>query len=368
VSSESALYPDSSIRDLSGGRSARAIADLVRRFVHARRGVSRAAVVEWVLQFVDEADSAEGVARISSVIDLLCELKDIGYGTVRGEPVLVALLERRVALPDGRVIALGDHGLHGAADSGFLFPDVAGQATESLIETLRTIEEPVLLCDHGSLVADGRWVPDDPMPAALRKALALSGAFDPFEQTWSLGEETASFLNEWFNLTPPESSSLKMESHDESQLRVAQAPADTRMLVEAGPGSGKTHAACERVISLVQDEGIAPSRIMLLSFTRIAVAELRERIARRLNDIPNVAALQIRTFDSFAARLLSSAGMGSSGGHDASIRAATRLLRSDMPRRWASRSTWPMKSRSPCGGCARCRASSVPFWQIEPDC
>lgn len=103
------------------------------------------------------------------------------------------------------------------------------------------------------------------------------------------------------------------------------------MLVEAGPGSGKTHVACDRVISLVQDEGIAPSRILLLSFTRIAVAELRDRIGRRLNEIPNVAALQIRTFDSFAARLLSSAGVGSSGGHDASIRAATRLLRSDDP-------------------------------------
>jgi hypothetical protein len=280
---------------------------------------------------VDDTDHVQAKARIDGVIDVLCEMKDIGYGTMRGEPVLVALPERRVALPDGKVIALGDHGLHGAADSGFLFPDVAGQANESLIEILRTIEEPVLLCGHGSLAADGRWVSDDPMPAALRKALTLSGAFDPFERRWSLSEETASFLNEWFNLTPPESSSLKMESPDESQLRVAQTPADTRMLVEAGPGSGKTHVACERIISLVQDEGIAPSRVLLLSFTRIAVAELRDRIGRRLNEIPNVAALQIRTFDSFAARLLSSAGVGSSGGHDASIRAAKRLLRSDNP-------------------------------------
>lgn len=331
MSSESALYPGPSIRDLSGGRSARAIADLVRRFVHARRGVSRAAVVEWVSQFVDETDSAEALARISYVIDLLCELKDIGYGTVRGEPVLVALPERHVALPDRRVIALGDHGHHGATDSGFLFPEVAGRATESLIEILGTSEEPVSLCGHRSLEANGHWIGDDPMPAALRKALTLGGAFDPFEQTWSITEETASFLNEWFNLTPPESSSAQVESPDESQLRVAQAPAGTRILVEAGPGSGKTHVACERVILLVQDEGIAPSRILLLSFTRIAVAELRDRIGRRLNEIPNVAALQIRTFDSFAAHLLAAAGMSSSGGHDASIRAATRLLRSDNP-------------------------------------
>lgn|GEM_PF-1031274 len=331
MSSESAHYPDLSVRDLSGGRSARAIADLVRRFVHARRGVSRAAVVEWVLQFVDEADSAEGVARISAVIDLLCELKDIGYGTVRGEPVLVALPERRVALPDGRVIGLGDHGHHSAAVSGFLFPEVEGRASERLIEILGTSQEPVSLCGLRSLAANGRWGGDDPMPPSLRKALVLGGAFDPFERTWSLTEETASFLNEWYNLTPSESSWTPTELPDQSQLRVAHAPAGTRMLVEAGPGSGKTHVGCERVISLIQDEGIAPSRILLLSFTRVAVAELRDRIGRRLNEVPNVAALQIRTFDSFAARLLSSAGVGSSGGHDASIRAATRLLRSDDP-------------------------------------
>lgn len=103
------------------------------------------------------------------------------------------------------------------------------------------------------------------------------------------------------------------------------------MAVEAGPGSGKTHVACERVIGLVQAEGLVPSRILLLSFTRIAVAELRARIAARLADAPHAAALQIRTFDSFAARLLSASGHGSSGGFDANVRAATQLLRSGDP-------------------------------------
>ncbi|MBL4557694.1 MAG: hypothetical protein JKP98_13085 [Rhodobacteraceae bacterium] len=112
---------------------------------------------------MDEVDSAEGVARISAVIDLLCELKDIGYGTVRGEPVLVALPERRLALPDGRVIGLGDHGHCSAADSGFLFPEVAGRPTESLIEILGTSQEPVSLYGHRSLAANGRWIGDDPM-------------------------------------------------------------------------------------------------------------------------------------------------------------------------------------------------------------
>lgn len=328
---EATLAPSPYAPDVPGDGSVRAIADLVRCIVHARRGLSRTEVVNWVSQFVDDMGHAEAAARIGGVIDVLCEVKDIGYGTIRGEPVLVALPERRVALPDGTVVALGDYGLSVGTGSERLFPEVAGDATESLVELLVSFYEPASLRGHRALEPVGRWAGDDPMPAALRKALSLCGAFDPVQQKWSISEENASFLNEWFSLALPDSPSIQMASSDESQLRVAQAPAGLRMVVEAGPGRGKTHVACERVISLVQVEGLAPSRILLLSFTRIAVAELRDRIGQRLHDMPNAAALQIRTFDSFAARLLASAGVGPSSGHDACIRAAARLMRSDNP-------------------------------------
>ena len=110
MTSESALALGLPIPDVPADGSISAIADLVRRIVHARRGLSRTEAVSWVSQFVDEPDSVEAAARIGGVIDALCELKDIGYGTMRGEPVLVALPERRIALPDGTVVALGDHG------------------------------------------------------------------------------------------------------------------------------------------------------------------------------------------------------------------------------------------------------------------
>ena len=328
--SESARAPGPSAPDVPRDGSIRAIADLVRRIVHARRGLSRTEVVNWVSQFVDDTDFLDVTARIDRVIDAMCELKDIGYGTMRGEPVLVALPERRVALPDGTVVALGDHGLSVGTRSERLFPEVTGGATNSLVEVLASFDEPVSLTGHRALVPIGGWTGDNPMPAALRRALSLSGAFDPVGQKWSISEENASFLNEWFGLTPLTTSSV-VGAPDQTQLRVAQAPARLRMVVEAGPGSGKTHVACERVISLVEGEGLAASRILLLSFTRIAVAELRDRIGRRLKELQSAAALQVRTFDSFAARLLASAGAGSSGGHDASIRSATRLMRSDNP-------------------------------------
>lgn len=307
-----------------------AIADLVRRIVHARRGLSRAEAVNWVVQFLDGMDQSQASTRVARVIDMLCELKDIGFGTIRDEPVLVSLPERRVSLPDGTLIALGDHGISAGIGSEKLFPEVTGDATESLVEVLALVDGPLSLFDHHAIEPIGHWTGNGTMPAALRRALSLCGTFDPVEQKWSISEENASFLNEWFGLASLKSSNLDSVP-DETQVRVAKAPGGLRMVVEAGPGSGKTHVACERVISLVETEGLAPSRILLLSFTRIAVAELRDRIGRRLGELPNITALQVRTFDSFAARLLANAGLTTTGGHDASIRAATKLMQSDNP-------------------------------------
>ena len=88
-------------------RSTAAIADLVRRIVHGRRGLSRNEVVNWVLQFVDHNDRIDATLHIGGVVDMLCDLKDIGHGTMHGEPVLVAVPERRVSLPDGKVVIPG---------------------------------------------------------------------------------------------------------------------------------------------------------------------------------------------------------------------------------------------------------------------
>jgi DNA helicase-2/ATP-dependent DNA helicase PcrA len=331
VNVEPAQNSGFSIPSGSGPRSRRAVADLVRRVVSARRGVSRIVVVEWVRQFVAGSDRSESAALVENVIDALCDLKDIGFGTTRGEPVLVALPERRVALPDGRVIALGDHRVESSAGSENLFPEVNEEATETLIDLLESFEDPVVLTGVPALSSKGRWTGQGEMAAALRRALTLSGVFDPSTLEWSTSAVNAAFLNEWFGLMDTVPSADTTSAPDASQLRVAKAAAGVRMVVEAGPGSGKTHAACERVISLVEDGGLAPSRILLLSFTRVAVAELRARITERLHNFPNVAALQIRTFDSFAARILAGSNAVFPGGYDASIRAAARLLRSGDP-------------------------------------
>jgi superfamily I DNA/RNA helicase/RecB family exonuclease len=54
------------------------------------------------------------------------------------------------------------------------------------------------------------------------------------------------------------------------------------LLVLAGPGTGKTTTIAEAVVERITRRGIDPSRILVLTFSRKAAGELRERITARL--------------------------------------------------------------------------------------
>ena len=54
------------------------------------------------------------------------------------------------------------------------------------------------------------------------------------------------------------------------------------VLVMAGPGSGKTRVLVDRVIRLLLD-GAEPSKIMCLTFTKAAAAEMSNRLFERLS-------------------------------------------------------------------------------------
>jgi exodeoxyribonuclease V beta subunit len=58
---------------------------------------------------------------------------------------------------------------------------------------------------------------------------------------------------------------------------------DGTTLVEASAGTGKTHAITLLVLRLVLERGLAPSEILVMTFTEAATAELRVRIRRRLH-------------------------------------------------------------------------------------
>jgi len=54
------------------------------------------------------------------------------------------------------------------------------------------------------------------------------------------------------------------------------------LLVLAGPGTGKTTTIVAAVADRIENRGISPERILVLTFSRKAAAELRERITARL--------------------------------------------------------------------------------------
>lgn len=68
----------------------------------------------------------------------------------------------------------------------------------------------------------------------------------------------------------------------QQQNRIIFAPANQDLLIVAGAGSGKTHAMTERIITLIKRDHIDPNRILGLTFTRKAAAELLSRVTKEV--------------------------------------------------------------------------------------
>lgn len=100
-----------------------------------------------------------------------------------------------------------------------------------------------------------------------------------------------------------------MFSHWEyvEQTRVIDAGVSERIIVNAGPGTGKTWSLIEKIIYLVNNLQVDPETIQVLCFSRAAVEEIKERMKQAIfsgrADI-KTNYVDIRTFDSFATQLL----------------------------------------------------------------
>jgi ATP-dependent helicase/nuclease subunit A len=82
------------------------------------------------------------------------------------------------------------------------------------------------------------------------------------------------------------------------------------LLLAAGAGSGKTSVLVERFVRAVREDGVAPGRILAITFTERAAGELRERVRARLLGLGErelareAEAANVGTFHGFCARLL----------------------------------------------------------------
>lgn len=169
------------------------------------------------------------------------------------------------------------------------------------------------------------------LPAQIRTAAALGGTPDDDALTsWRLPADLQQSLRTWLGEPPSTIELLKTTDADSEQDAIVVAPPEARLIVEAGPGSGKTHVAIERIRSLINAD-VAPTRIWMVSFTHAATGELRNRIAASLGDPRSAVELTISTLDSLASRLrrYGSSQIEASGDYEASIAEAARLIESD---------------------------------------
>ncbi|MFI0411146.1 ATP-dependent helicase [Actinomadura sp. 3N508] len=88
---------------------------------------------------------------------------------------------------------------------------------------------------------------------------------------------------------------------DEQQRRVVE-HAGGPMLVLAGPGTGKTTTIVEAVVDRIENRGVDPERVLVLTFSRKAAGELRQRITGRLQRTTRTPLAL--TFHSYAYALL----------------------------------------------------------------
>lgn len=116
---------------------------------------------------------------------------------------------------------------------------------------------------------------------------------------------------------------------DADQRAVIEADTDARLVVEAGPGTGKTAVACARLAHLINEEDIEASNTWMISFTRTAVAEIRARLHSNVGDAS--FAIRIATVNSHAWSIHSGHDPNArlTGSYEENITRVIELLKSD---------------------------------------
>lgn len=91
------------------------------------------------------------------------------------------------------------------------------------------------------------------------------------------------------------------------QREVIEAEVSRRMIINAGPGTGKTWTLIENIINLVDVQEVDPETILVLCFSKAAVEVVKNRLKKaadeeRVSEVINL--VDVRTFDSFASQVL----------------------------------------------------------------
>ncbi|MDB4780311.1 UvrD-helicase domain-containing protein [bacterium] len=125
---------------------------------------------------------------------------------------------------------------------------------------------------------------------------------------------------------------MQLPEYDLDQKSVIDAAPEDRLLVTAKPGTGKTAIASARVAKFLAEDLVPSSGILVVSFTRTAVFEIKARIQQQLDqselDVSDGA--DIRTIDSLAWYINDLADRETANDHEGNIRHARSCLEDDV--------------------------------------
>lgn len=314
------------------------VTDAVRQFVALSNAAQRCELEDWMAKLLSWLPhwQRDGSEFAQDMIEALLAVGAFGTGTSFGQRMVLPVPERAVMVPGIGAVSIGGSWVPDAAPA--LPRGVMRRSPGNLpaMDLKEAGAAPSMTSDAaheiGSLVLSARsgvrltnlsrdW---------QRRLVVLSCGYDPTRRMWRMPDEVAIALAEWAGVMP---GGTGEEVVDLDQELVVALPEDARAIVEAGPGSGKTHVVCRRIVHLVE-AGAPPSRIWLLSFTKVAVEEIRQRVATALTRPQDARSLHVATFDSFAGSLLSACmapGAVRPAGFEASIEAAADLLAAPPP-------------------------------------
>ena len=108
----------------------------------------------------------------------------------------------------------------------------------------------------------------------------------------------------------PKKQKIKPKKLNEDQEAAVMYDGKKPLLIEAGPGSGKTTVLIERVKYLLNNKGIDPESLLVITFTKKAANELKTRLSEETDNISelDVQKMQISTIHGFCAKILEKAG------------------------------------------------------------
>jgi len=95
---------------------------------------------------------------------------------------------------------------------------------------------------------------------------------------------------------------------DDKQAEIVYYNGEKPLSVEAGPGAGKTRVIIERVKYLIKELKVRPETLLVITFTRKAAEELKDRLADSDIAKSDIDLMQISTIHGFCSKILEKSG------------------------------------------------------------